>query len=540
MVQETNGNGQDLLGPSAERRQKLKAADANSGSIPTVSNFFPLERYWDASDKVFQSFQSSYENRHLNEAYVYGMRYSKFCMEGITTHDYYRSNKFTSRRMEMGKRTLDVVDKLEIVKKWMDAEEEEKEARRKALLKKQKEERLRKQREIDTQRIDELQKRMAKQKSTSSGSVSSQSLAESALAKLQRLGQPQGIAQPLQLPDQNKKVKWNLPVEPDGQLLSQLSADAGDLPPPLLPPQEHDSAGSHMSNGNSPPSYNSILKQSSYFGPGRGTPENVQPVAPSYDQVAKISKKKPKPPPIRQLISGTRAKHRELLSQGKIKVSGLGTYQGRVSGSTNGCTVISACCVSKHMQSHAGITNDQIVTVIDRECVPLLRAIRNKLELGGASLIIPSDVHDYMVDRKLLHQHKFVGATGGNIIDPSHYGQLLTLLQGEPGKTSHLKAGATLFFREHVVSIVKIPTGPNTALYDMIDSLPTYEGRGSRTRCQSLEALKVHLSFYCTKKLSDSNVTYIERNKWDDGMADFDPRVFQAFVWADLPQPSSN
>jgi len=27
----------------------------------------------------------------------------------------------------------------------------------------------------------------------------------------------------------------------------------------------------------------------------------------------------------------------------------------------------------------------------------------------------------------------------------------------------------------------------------------------------------------------------MERNGWDDGMCDFDPRVFQAFVWANPP-----
>ena len=152
-------------------------------------------------------------------------------------------------------------------------------------------------------------------------------------------------------------------------------------------------------------------------------------------------------------------------------------------------------------------------------------------------MIIPSDVHDYMVDHKLLFQHKFVGATGGNIVDDEHLEELLKLLQGEPGKTQHYKAAATFFFREHVISIVKFPTSPTEAVYDMVDSLPTCNGRASRTRCMSFEALKVHLQWYSSRKFSDGNCTYIERNRWDDTMADFDPRVFQAFVWADLPKP---
>jgi hypothetical protein len=37
--------------PSSARRKMLRDAD-DSGSIPVVSNFFPLERYFDAADKV--------------------------------------------------------------------------------------------------------------------------------------------------------------------------------------------------------------------------------------------------------------------------------------------------------------------------------------------------------------------------------------------------------------------------------------------------------------------------------------------------------
>lgn len=541
MVQQSNGNSDDeALRPSAGRRRQLREADANSGSIPTVSNFFPIERYYDASDKVLQSFQSAFENGRLDEAYVYGMRYSQFCMEGIRKHDYFNSHKYKSRRVEMGLRVTEVIGKLEKVAELMDAEEMEREARRRALIEQQAEQRRKELRRIEEKRIAEFHKRMAEQKTTSS-SVSGLSLEESAMNKLRGLSQPQGVPpppKPVVSQDQNKRVSWSLPAEPDGQLLSQISYDSGDLPPALLPPS--DGSSSQLSNGSSPPSYNSILKQSSYFGPGRSPAQDSEPSAPSYDQAAKMSKKKPRALPIRQIISHSQATHIEFQRQGKIQISPLQTYQGRVDGSTNGCTVISACCVSRHLETHGGITNQQITSVIDRDCIPLLRSIRNKLELGAASLIIPSDVHDYLVDHKLLYQHKFVGAAGGNIVDPEHSGELIKLLQGEQRKTSHLKAAATLFFREHVVSIVKFPSSANDAVYDMIDSLPTCNGRGSRTRCIGLDALRVHLSNYCSRKFSEENIKFIEKNRWDDMMADFDPRVFQAFVWADLPEPTSN
>lgn len=542
MVQ-TNGK-QEELRPSSNRRQQLQAEHVE-GALPDVSNFLSIERYFDASDKVYASFQRFYVERNLDFAYVYGMRYSQYCINGIAKHDYFHSPKFSSRRLQMNERVTEVIGQLEEVANWMDKEEAEKQALQKAMEERLLEEKRKRERLKQEKLMSEFTKRFAQQKRSSSSDGAGQNVEDSALAKLQRLAHPQGIPQqearpPHAASDPNRRVSWSLPAEPDGQLLSQISYDSGDLPPALLPPSDNIGvSSSHLSNGSAPPSYNSILKQSSYFGPGKAPAQATQPSAPPYDQAAKLSQKKPRSLPIRQLITQTRAKHDQFLRSRKIEVQPLQTYQGRISGSTNGCTVISACCVSKHMETYGGITNQQVTSVIDRDCVPLLRSIRNKLNLGAASLIIPSDVHDYLVDHKLLYQHKFAGAAGGNIVDPEHAGELIKLLQGEPGKTAHLKAAATLFFREHVVSIVKFPTA-DEPVFDMIDSLPTVNGRASRTRCHGLEAFKVHLAWYCTKKFSESNIKYMEKNKWDDMMADFDPRVFQAFVWADLPQPSSN
>ena len=219
----------------------------------------------------------------------------------------------------------------------------------------------------------------------------------------------------------------------------------------------------------------------------------------------------------------------------KIVVSSLSTYQGRIGASTNGCTVISALVAANHLASHSGITDSQIAEVIDRQCGPILQEIRGKLGLDERALIIPSDVHDHLVDCKILKQKDFIGAAGGNIMEPDHIGEFIKLLSvGEDGKGASRKAAATLFFQEHVVSIVKCPVGQNQSFYDLVDSIPNMSngGMATHTRCSDVESLEVLLRWYASRKFSDSHCSYIDQNAWDDNSADFDPRVFQGFVWA--------
>jgi hypothetical protein len=499
------------------------------------------------------------------------MRYSTFIIEGIAHHDYYNSKKYARQKIEAQRQIQEVITKLELVADWMDVEEAEKARQRQIQLQKEREERARRQKELEQKKLEEIQRKLDAytnnfSKPSSPSASNDDNVEESALAKLQRLGQPQ------QPPPAPKRVSFQTPgaedgskPEPDGHMFR--IGDGGSLPPPLLPPSSSDSSDTGSSiltpmappgpdeGDNGPPSYEQILQtskiSSSYFGPGLEDikhsltdqdQSSVPPTAslPSYDQIAKKTKKKrPKKIPIRKLIAESIHLYSKYQQKGKIQVSALGTYQGRYSSSTNGCTVISALVAARHLQTHGGVTNDQINAVIDNDCGPLLQEIRSKLQLSPSSLIIPSDVHDHLVDKKILHQYKFVDATGGNIVDPDHIDNLLNLLEGdEESKTRHLKSAATLFFREHVVSIVKFPTSPTEAVYDLVDSLPTVQkmgsSRGSRTRCQDIDTLRVLLQAYACKKFSDSNCTYIERNEWDDMMADFDPRVFQAFVWSDV------
>lgn len=239
----------------------------------------------------------------------------------------------------------------------------------------------------------------------------------------------------------------------------------------------------------------------------------------------------------------------------KIEEFLLGTYQGRskVRDSTNGCTVISPLVAVNHLTSEgAGIADVKIEQIIDETAPVILSRVRSKLGLSGHALIIPSDVHDYMVDEKILKQEMFVGVCGGNLIDPDHVDEFLNLLENgedpapnkegeEKKKDNSKKVAAALFFHEHVVSILKVVLPDGSMWYDLVDSMPssTYKNGqqilgATRTRCKDRESLRALLCWYACEKFSTADAQYIDNNEWDDTMCDFDPRVFQGFVWKEL------
>jgi len=149
-------------------------------------------------------------------------------------------------------------------------------------------------------------------------------------------------------------------------------------------------------------------------------------------------------------------------------------------------------------------------------------------------------------DEKILKQEMFVGVCG---LDGDHMNEFLNLLQygddlggGGGGnvanrKTEQKKVAAALFFHEHVISIMKVVLPDGSSWYDIVDSLPQrsrdhYDKLGvTRTRCKDRESLQSVLQWYACSKFSPADEKYIDTNEWDDVMCNFDPRVFQAFVW---------
>jgi hypothetical protein len=590
----------------ADGRRKLLNEEL---TVPTVSNFFPIERYYDAADKVYASFQAIMQTsgssmlspgdsgdsddarQLLDSAYVYGKRYCSFVLNAIPEHNYYTSQKYAAMKAKHQKQVERLLTQLERVGNLMDIQEE-------AIQKRLEEERLR----LEQQQYEELISRAARQQQqqlqmrTQALASSQNDVGSSAMNKLELLfGKSSSSSLKIQddagtPPEQHpystirRDPSGEEPVQSstrrssssryrlqDEDLESEEDDDysggaqALSLPPPILPPSATAAATGTASAPPPPPSYNDVVATArngryhrrTFLGPQSFTNDEqnqssslVRFDLPGEDESVALQRtktttanKRRERIPMRKLQDQYRQDYLHYQSVGKIQVSGIDTYQGRLSNSTNGCTVISALVAAFHLANSTGVTDRAIMQVIDRDCGPLLREIRSKLGLDGCALIIPSDVHDHLVDKHILRQDAFVGAAGGNVMDPDHMGEFLKLLSvGEDGKGAGRKGAATFFFREHVICIVKsapLVNGYNSSpssYYELVDSLPglSSDGRSkaTRTRCKDLDALQVLMRFYTSRKFSDSNCSYIDRNAWDDSMADFDPRVFQGFVWA--------
>lgn len=282
-------------------------------------------------------------------------------------------------------------------------------------------------------------------------------------------------------------------------------------------------------------------------------PHKLGPLLPaSLDVHGKIKKSTIKiDVPIATVRYTTQNEYDTLQKLKKVQVFQLDTYQGKYNiperDSTNGCTVISPLVAIHHLRDEnnagAGIPDVMIEKVIDVIAPEILIKVRRKLGLSGSALIIPSDVHDFLVDEKILKQEMFVGVCGGNLLDGDHVNEFLNLLESgedngnsghEEKKYSSKKVAAALFFHEHVVSIVKVVLPDGTSWYDLIDSLPRKMNEkigATRTRCKDIESLQSVLQWYACSKITPEDEKYVDTNEWDDVMCNFDPRVFQGFVW---------
>jgi hypothetical protein len=209
----------------------------------------------------------------------------------------------------------------------------------------------------------------------------------------------------------------------------------------------------------------------------------------------------------------------------------LATHQGRLSqpgrDSTNGCTVIGPLVAYRHITSPAGgASSADIDRVIDSDAPPVLAAIRAKHGLAAGSFIVPADVHDYLYDSKILKEENFRDVFGGSLLEEAH---LASFIESLSGAAAAVTVAAALFFHEHVTCVLRMRDGT----FEHVDSLPCAAagGRGARYVCAGPAELAAHLRWYGLKKLTANDAKFADTHGWDDSNFEFDPRVFQGFVW---------
>ena len=111
----------DNPSPSAARRKALR--DADSGNIMMVIPTYPLERYYAATDRLLLEFDRALDERRLDDAYMYGIRFATFSVESLPKHGNYKNSTYATLRLKNSRQVDQVLKKLELVTARMDAEE---------------------------------------------------------------------------------------------------------------------------------------------------------------------------------------------------------------------------------------------------------------------------------------------------------------------------------------------------------------------------------------------------------------------------------
>ena len=117
---------------------------------------------------------------------------------------------------------------------------------------------------------------------------------------------------------------------------------------------------------------------------------------------------------------------------------------------------------------------------------------------------------------------------GGSVLDDAHINNLLNGFEAIPKRE---RAACAFFFKEHVVSILRVDSE-----YHFVDSMPGEGGggMGTRTCCADVNVLRCYIKHYAATKLA-GQARYCDTNDWSELQAEFDPRVFQAFLWRNTP-----
>ena len=518
-------------GPSKKRREELKA-HINISQLPQQS--VALEKYFNLAERgranatattekalrmPARTWQEAYRRQTpLGHAYIFQRRYATLGLYVIPKHNYY--NKQAPRSVELKRNVSGAMAWIERLVEAMDADQillDDHRAAVAALKKREAEEAALKQGMARLQR-DRAEREKQKQKRAADAALPP-------LVRGARVRYKDGSAGSVVECHRDCPEGPYYDVALDGGRVvqaerSNLELIAGKPTAPSPPPPPPVPSAPPLPPVPPPP-----------------------PPPPAYDSDAVALGATPLPPAllgyedsvaskitIEEVRSSAERAWGQTQAQGRGRVERLPTFQGRVRDarnldSTNGCAVIAPLVCQMHIGEKKELTNSDVARVIDDIVPPILAHIRKKHGLGNGAFIIPADVHDYLYDAKAIDHSMFAGVFGGNCLDDEHVAKLLNAFEEVPQTD---KAGCAFFFKEHVIAILRVGRE-----YHFVDSLGGGDasGMGTRTVCADVEALRVFLRYYVSKKLPPNCVG----NAFDEATADFDARVFQAFLWRHAP-----
>ena len=139
--------------PSYARRQALRQADAATLKSLNVLDTNPLTKYTCLANRLLDAFQCAVDDRNLDEAYVFGLRFSTFSLQVLPKHIEWNKNLKEKRRNQQ--QVDKVLSMMEILKQRMDVEE--------MVLRQQQQQKLAKEKE-EAKKREEQQRQLQEQK----------------------------------------------------------------------------------------------------------------------------------------------------------------------------------------------------------------------------------------------------------------------------------------------------------------------------------------------------------------------------------------
>jgi hypothetical protein len=131
---------------SAARRKALRQADSKI-NVFKVMETIPVDKYYSLIDNLLVAFDKAMDERRLDEAYIYGIRFASFCVESLPKHANYNFPEYKRLQLRNARQVDRVLKGLENVTARMDAEELAKKKRAE-----EEDEDARKEKKVETQK----------------------------------------------------------------------------------------------------------------------------------------------------------------------------------------------------------------------------------------------------------------------------------------------------------------------------------------------------------------------------------------------------